>query len=35
SVPDPVRVGGQGAFDDAFDEIRRRVVTLAPRLLAS
>ena len=35
SVPDPVRVGTAAAFDDAYDEIARRVTHLAPRLTAS
>lgn len=35
SVPDPVRVGTDAAFDDAYDEIARRVTHLAPRLTAS
>ena len=35
SVPDPVRVGDDDAFDRAFAEISRRVSLLAPRLLAS
>lgn len=32
SVPDPVRVGNDDAFDAAFDELTRRVGGLAPRL---
>jgi protein-tyrosine-phosphatase/DNA-binding HxlR family transcriptional regulator len=35
SVPDPVRVGTDAAFDAAFDELARRVSQLAPRLFAS
>lgn len=35
SVPDPVRDGSDRAFDDAFDELARRVTDLAPRLTAS
>ncbi|WP_028047476.1 ArsR family transcriptional regulator [Cellulomonas sp. URHE0023] len=34
SVPDPVRVGDDAAFDAAFDEIARRVEDLAPRIAA-
>ncbi|MFK4759902.1 helix-turn-helix domain-containing protein [Microbacterium sp. ZW T5_45] len=34
SVPDPVRVGTDAAFETAFDDIRRRVDQLAPRILA-
>lgn len=34
SVPDPVRVGTEPAFEAAFDDIRRRVDQLAPRILA-
>ena len=32
SVPDPVPVGDDAAFDAAFDEIARRVDDLAPRV---
>jgi protein-tyrosine-phosphatase/DNA-binding HxlR family transcriptional regulator len=32
SIPDPVRVGTNDAFDRAFDELSRRVADLAPRL---
>jgi ArsR family transcriptional regulator, arsenate/arsenite/antimonite-responsive transcriptional repressor / arsenate reductase (thioredoxin) len=32
SVPDPVRVGGERAFDRALDDLSRRVTHLAPRL---
>lgn len=32
SVPDPVRVGTEAAFDAAYDEIEGRVRALAPRL---
>ena len=32
SIPDPVRTGTPAAFDGAFDEIARRVATLAPLL---
>lgn len=32
SVPDPVRVGTDAAFDAAFDDLTRRVDALAPRL---
>lgn len=35
SVPDPVQIGDAAAFDRAFDELDRRVGTLAPRLAAS
>ncbi|WAX58417.1 helix-turn-helix domain-containing protein [Jatrophihabitans cynanchi] len=35
SVPDPVRVGTDAAFDAAFDELARRVSDLAPRLSAT
>jgi protein-tyrosine-phosphatase len=34
SVPDPVRIGTEAAFDAAFDELTRRVSDLAPRLSA-
>lgn len=32
SIPDPVRVGTNAAFDAAYDEIEGRVRALAPRL---
>jgi protein-tyrosine-phosphatase len=35
SVPDPVRVGTDAAFDAAFDELTRRITDLAPRLSAA
>lgn len=35
SVPDPVRIETEAAFDSAFDELARRVNDLAPRLSAS
>jgi protein-tyrosine-phosphatase/DNA-binding HxlR family transcriptional regulator len=35
SVPDPVRIGTEAAFDAAFDELTRRVTDLARRLIAS
>jgi ArsR family transcriptional regulator, arsenate/arsenite/antimonite-responsive transcriptional repressor / arsenate reductase (thioredoxin) len=35
SVPDPVRVGSDRAFNRAFDELSRRVGELAPRLTTS
>lgn len=35
SVPDPVRVGTDAAFDAAFDDIARRIGDLAPRIAAS
>ncbi len=35
SVPDPVRTGGDSAFDHALDELERRVSDLAPHLTAS
>lgn len=34
SVPDPVRVGTDQAFEAAFDDLRRRVDQFAPRILA-
>jgi hypothetical protein len=34
-VPDPVSVGTPKAFDNAFDDLARRVTRLAPRLAAS
>ncbi len=33
SIPDPVRVGSDAAFDRAVDELDRRVDRLAPRLV--
>lgn len=35
SVPDPVRVGTDAAFDAAYEEIVRRVEGLAPRVTAA
>jgi|SRR5579875_2514889 len=35
SVPDPVRIGTDAAFDAAFDDIARRIGDLAPRIVAS
>lgn len=35
SIPDPVRIGTDAAFDTAFLELERRVTDLAPRLTAS
>lgn len=35
SIPDPVAVGDDQAFDGAYLELRRRVTTLAPRLIAA
>lgn len=35
SIPDPVRVGNEKAFDDVFVELSRRVAVLAPRLAAT
>ncbi|MBD8518636.1 arsenate reductase/protein-tyrosine-phosphatase family protein [Plantibacter sp. CFBP 8804] len=35
SIPDPVRVGTDAAFDAAYTELERRIADLAPRLLAS
>ncbi|HCJ48973.1 MAG TPA: ArsR family transcriptional regulator [Microbacterium sp.] len=34
SIPDPVRVGTDDAFDTAYDELERRITELAPRLAA-
>ena len=34
SIPDPVRIGDEAAFDAAFDELNRRIIRLAPRLTA-
>ncbi len=35
SVPDPVRLGTEDAFDATLDDLARRVTHLAPRLIAS
>lgn len=35
SIPDPVRIGTDDAFDHAYDELERRIAELAPRLAAS
>ena len=35
SIPDPVRVGTDAAFDAAYTELERRIAGLASRLLAS
>ncbi|EPD84889.1 hypothetical protein HMPREF1529_01498 [Microbacterium sp. oral taxon 186 str. F0373] len=35
SIPDPVRVGTDDAFDTAYDELERRIAELAPRLTAT
>lgn len=35
SIPDPVRIGSVDAFDNAYDELERRIIQLAPRLAAS
>ena len=35
SVPDPARTGTDDAFDEALDDLARRVTRLAPRLTAS
>lgn len=35
SVPDPVRLGTDAAFDDAYDDLAARVATLVPVLTAS
>lgn len=35
SVADPIARGDDSAFDLAYDEIERRITTLAPRLIAS
>ncbi|WP_294179977.1 MarR family transcriptional regulator [uncultured Schumannella sp.] len=35
SVPDPVRVGTDQAFDNAFDDLASRIRDLAPRLTAA
>lgn len=34
SIPDPVRVGTDAAFNDTFSELQRRITDLAPRLTA-
>lgn len=34
SIPDPVRVGDEAAFDAAFDELNQRIIRLVPRLTA-
>lgn len=35
SIPDPVVRGDDAAFDDAYDELDRRIAALSPRLIAS
>ena len=35
SVPDPLRLGTEEAFDKAFDDIARRINDLAPRVHAA
>lgn len=35
SIPDPVRIGTDDAFDTTVDELERRIAELAPRLAAS
>ena len=35
SIPDPVRVGSDAAFDAAYDQLVRRVGDLAPRIAAA
>lgn len=35
SIPDPVRLGTDHAFDAAYDELARRIAELAPRLTVS
>lgn len=35
SIPDPVRVGTNAAFDAALDDLQHRIDDLAPRLVAS
>lgn len=35
SIPDPVRIGTDDAFDTTYDELERRIAELAPRLAAS
>lgn len=32
SIPDPVRIGDESAFDAAYDDLERRISELAPRL---
>lgn len=32
SIPDPVRVGSDAAFDETYSELQRRIAELAPRL---
>ncbi|KQO11874.1 ArsR family transcriptional regulator [Agreia sp. Leaf244] len=35
SIPDPVRIGTDAAFDAALDDLQHRIDDLAPRLVAS
>jgi protein-tyrosine-phosphatase/DNA-binding HxlR family transcriptional regulator len=35
SVPDPVRIGTEAAFDDAYEELSERIRTLLPHLAPS
>lgn len=35
SIPDPVRIGTDAAFDAALDDLQHRIDDLAPRLIAS
>jgi len=35
SVPDPVRIGSDAAFDAACNELASRIDTIAPHLTAS
>jgi len=35
SIPDPVRVGTDAAFDTAYGELQRRILDFAPRFAAS
>lgn len=35
SIPDPVRAGDESAFDNAYDDLERRISSLVPRLMAS
>jgi protein-tyrosine-phosphatase len=35
SVPDPLRLGTEEAFEKAFDDIAHRISDLAPRVLAA
>nr|WP_291045900.1 helix-turn-helix domain-containing protein [Herbiconiux sp.] len=35
SIPDPVRIGTDAAFDTTVTELKRRISSLAPRLVAS